>query len=246
VFPDRAYPGSGLGLGAAPGAWMPGIGYGQPRPLDSRLRGTGLWADDLWLTVHDERTGKPRLARRHLGIVIGAGLLAEMIGSRAVGVSTDGLVYCLGDCAPREELAAELRGFMRAEREPRPVADWLGFMAASARDRGWEAPGRVAVRLVQAGYLTGAQGWFSRRSRWMPCDPSWACTARMRAAHPDDPYTTVLAALADAGDLRSVLGDAAVGGAALPGEPPDSGPEFRELMARMEVAVNSAVLSQRT
>jgi hypothetical protein len=34
---------------------------GYPGPLDARLSGTGLVADDLYLLAHDDRPGKPLL-----------------------------------------------------------------------------------------------------------------------------------------------------------------------------------------
>jgi hypothetical protein len=38
----------------------------------------GLVADDLWLTAHDTTNFRPRLAEQNLGLVLAAGLLAEL------------------------------------------------------------------------------------------------------------------------------------------------------------------------
>lgn len=174
-------------------------------------------------------------------MVVGAGLLAELVGSGAITVAEDGLVRCYAR-RPPDPLTAELRAHMDRERELLPVADWLAFLAA--QDRGWDAPGKVAARLAGDGFLVSAGGR-RRRAALVPRNPDCALTARMRAARPRDPYGRVLTALAYAGDLRFRLAGAAAD-TGLPPAAPDPGPQFAELVIRTEVAVGSAVLSQRT
>src|SRR5207302_8432860 len=58
---------------------MPAASYGYPVPPDTGMSGTGLVADDLYLLAHDDRTGKPLLHPRPLGIGLAGGLLAELI-----------------------------------------------------------------------------------------------------------------------------------------------------------------------
>lgn len=48
---------------------------GFPGPLDTGLSGTGLVADDLYLTAHDDRPGKPLLPPRPLGTGLAGALL---------------------------------------------------------------------------------------------------------------------------------------------------------------------------
>ena len=59
---------------------------GSPGPLDAGLGGTGLVADDLWLLGHDDRSGKPQLQPRALGIGLAGALLAELMLAGWVGL----------------------------------------------------------------------------------------------------------------------------------------------------------------
>lgn len=244
-------PGSPAGFSSGPASGVPPVQVPQqgsvlaalPRLQESELAGTRRWADELWMICHHERTGRPQLGRRHLGMVVGAGLLAELVAVGAIAVDEDGMVGCLAR-QPRDPLAAHLLAYMDREPELRPVGDWLAFLAAPAHDRGWDAPGKVADRLGRDGFLVSTGGR-RRGPGWAPRNPDCAFVARMRAARPLGQYGSVLTALAYAGDLHFRLKSAAAD-AGLPRTAPDPGPQFAELIIRTEVAVSSAVLSQRT
>jgi hypothetical protein len=71
-----------LGRRVMPDSYRSGTAYGLARPLDSRLSGTGLVGDDLWLLAHHEVIGRPYLQARQLGLGLAGGLLAELMTGR--------------------------------------------------------------------------------------------------------------------------------------------------------------------
>jgi len=109
------------------------------------LGGTGWLADDLYLMAHDERTGRLVLSARAAGLGLAGALLAELVLAGCVGIA-GGQVAVTGTGPPGDGLAAGVLGVLASERPPRPVADWLAFLARTA-------PADVAGRLEQAGYL---------------------------------------------------------------------------------------------
>src|SRR6266705_720914 len=56
------------------------------------LAGTGLVADDVFLLGHDDRSGRPLLQPRALGIGLAGGLLAELMLAGLIGLRPDGAV----------------------------------------------------------------------------------------------------------------------------------------------------------
>jgi hypothetical protein len=52
---------------------------GDPRASVPALAGTGLLADDLYLVAHHERTGRPLLAPRAVGLGLAGSLLADLV-----------------------------------------------------------------------------------------------------------------------------------------------------------------------
>ena len=132
--------------------------HGYPGPLNAGLRGTGLVADDLYLIAHDDRTGKPQLQPRALGIGLAGALLAELMLADCIGLRRDSAVV-IGTDVPRETVMRHaLLKQVADEPGPQPVQAWLRFLArTAARD--------VALRLEQAGYLAARRAAGSRGAR---------------------------------------------------------------------------------
>jgi Golgi phosphoprotein 3 (GPP34) len=236
--------------GAAAGGVMsgnyyrPAGGYGVAGPLESRLSGTGLVADDLWLLAHHEVTGRPYLHARQLGLGLAGGLLAElMTGPRqAIQIRRDGLLEIGPQVWPRTVNAHPLLRQMAAEPQLLPVRDWLLFLSRTAA-------GQVGERLEQAGYVIRSRRRLpGRPARLVPADRDWAFAPMTRATasvrRPSGPHGIVLAGLAVACglayrlDLYLTGAEPAVGSAvaSLPGD-------MRQLIAQTRTAVSVAVLS---
>jgi hypothetical protein len=202
-------------------------------------------ADDLYLLSHDDRSGRPLLQPRALGIGLAGGLLAELMLAGLVGLRPDGAVVINPD-APRELAARHLvLRQVAAEPWPEPVWSWLRFLArGAARD--------VAGRLAAAGYLQQVRG---RRGQglWVPVNPDWAFAALLRvrtALDPAQPLTAeaaVLAGLAVACGLGFRLETYQNQGSwPVQDAVARLSPGLRELIAQTQTAVDSAVLSHRT
>src|SRR5512135_1629271 len=123
------------------------VGRGYPGPLDARLSGTGLVADDLYLLAHDDRSGRPLLPPRPLGTGLAGALLAELILARCIGLRSDTAVVTGQDLSRSAAARHVLLKLIADEPSPLPTRAWLEFLSQTAtRD--------VALRLEQAGYLT--------------------------------------------------------------------------------------------
>jgi hypothetical protein len=220
--------------------------HGRYGPLDSGLRGTGRVADDLFMLAHDDRSGRPRLAPRPLGLGLAAGLLAElMLGEHpAIRLGLDGTVGIARE-VPRAVITRHpLLDKVDLEPALRPVPDWLAFLArTAARD--------VGARLEQAGYLTRVTRRLpGRPARLVPADATWAfapvtrVTAALDPRRVPEPYTAALAGLAYACGLgfrvepyltaRRTVEDTVSGLA----------PDLRALIRQTQITVSSAVLSR--
>ena len=230
-----------------PDIYRPVSGYGQAGPLESRLRGTGRVADDLWLLGHHEVTGRPLLHARPLGVGVAAGLLAElMVGEHpAISLGESGTVMiCPG--VPRSWVEGHpLLKQIGAEPRLLPVRDWLQFLARTAACE-------VGARLEQAGYVARSRRRIpGRPARWVPVDPDWAFApvTRVRAAldprRPSGPYAGVLAGLAVACGLGFRLAQymsverlaVEAAAACLPAD-------LERLIAHTQIAVSTAVFSR--
>jgi hypothetical protein len=225
-------------------SYRPVSSYGRAGPLDSRLRGTGRLADDLWLLAHHEVTGRPHLHVRQLGLGLAGGLLAELMTGPhpAIGLRHDGLLAIGPEVTRRAIDVDPLLRQMAAEPQLLPVRDWLGFLARTAA-------AEVGARLEQAGYVTRTRRVPWRPARLVPADRDWAfapiprTTAALRRR--PDQYGVVLAGLAVACGLgyRLELYQAGAGpvieaaAAGLPGD-------LRQLIACTQTAVSAAVLSR--
>jgi hypothetical protein len=211
--------------------------------------------DDLYLLGHDDRSGKPLLQPRPLGIGLAGALLAELMLAGWIGLGPDSAVVIAGGVSQDAVRRHRLLKQVAEEPGPQPVGAWLRFLASSAaRD--------VALRLEEAGYLEHVRGrvrW--RQGQWVPVNPDWAFAPVLRVRSALDParpvtgHDAALAGLAAAcglgfrleayltQDSRSVQDAVAVLG---PGLTAVLGPGLRELVAQTQTAVDSAVLAHRT
>jgi Golgi phosphoprotein 3 (GPP34) len=212
---------------------------GDPRVPAPALAGTGRLADDLYLMAHHERTGRPLLAPRVLGLGVAGAVLAELVLADAIGV-TAGQITLTG-VAPAEALAAAVVSVVAAEHHPRPVGDWLAFL-------GRTAPADVGARLERAGYLAAARSW--RGQRPVNADCAFAPITRVKSglepAQADTPTVTLAALAAACGlgaHLALYLPPAAVRN--LPGVAGRLMPPLREVITQTQAAVDAAVLAHR-
>ncbi len=209
------------------------------------LRGTGRLADDLWLLAHHERSGRPHLQPRALGLGLAGGLLAELVLPGTIRVWR-GLIIPGGAQPPDNEVTRSVLRTMTAEREHLPVGDWLAFLAGTAaRD--------VARRLEHAGYLTRARGRVGRGERWVPVDADGAFAPLVRvksalsARGPAAVQHVVLGALATGCGLDHQLTLYLPPGARerLREAARQLDPGLRELVTVTQTAVDGALLAHR-
>jgi hypothetical protein len=235
----------------APGS----VHWSVPGP-NSQLAGTGQVADDLYLIAHHEVTGKPYLPPRALGAGLAGGLLAELMDGDMPAVTLRrGYIVPVpaagGDLVARyartgEPVRQHVLELIIAEPAPRPVRDWLLFLGHSAVTD-------VAARLERCEYLTRPAGRVPGRSRRaVPADRDWAHCALLRAhaaldaARTPGPYTALLSGLA----LASGLGFRFADFTGTPARSADEAirmltPPLRELIANVQAAADSALLSHR-
>jgi Golgi phosphoprotein 3 (GPP34) len=221
-------------------------GHQYPGPLDAGLSGTGLVADDLYLIAHDDRTGRPHLQPRALGIGLAGALLTELMLADCIGLRRDStIVFAAGvtwDTVLRHALLKQIAD----EPEPQPVQAWLRFLAhGAARD--------VALRLEQAGYLEHVRSWIpGRQGRWVPVNPDWAFAPMLRVRSALDParpvtaHAAALTGLAVAAGLRFRLDQYQTqAGRTIQDAVAALGPALQELISQTQTAVDSTVLSHR-
>jgi hypothetical protein len=222
---------------------------GQERfrsPVNTGLSGTGLVADDLYLMAHHDVSGRALLQPRPLGIGLAGALLAELMLGASITVRYDGAVLA-GRAGPGEDLARQVRDQIAGEQEPRPVREWLLFLAHNAAQD-------VAGRLERAGYLTRVRSRVpGRRGRCVPVDSDWAFASLLRVRSALDParpfaaHEAALAGLAVASGLGFRLDQYLPPAGRSPQEAVALlGPDLRELIAQTQAAVDSALLSHRT
>jgi Golgi phosphoprotein 3 (GPP34) len=222
------------------------VGHRYPGPLDAGLSGTGLVADDLYLIAHDDRTGRPHLQPRALGIGLAGALLAELMLAGWIGLRRDGTVVFAAGVAQGMVMRHALLKQIADEPGPQPLQAWLRFLAhGAARD--------VALRLERAGYLEHARSWIpGRQDRWVPVDPDWAFAPMLRVRSALDParpvtaHAAALTGLAVAAGLRFRVDHyQAQAGRTIQDAVAALGPGLQELIAQTQTAVDSAVLSHR-
>jgi hypothetical protein len=130
------------------------------------LGGTGRVADELYLMTHHELAGRAHLAPRAVGLGLAGALLAELILADAITVEA-GTVTSAWPGGAGDTLTGAVAGQIVGENPPRPVGDWLAFLARTAAQD-------VASRLVQAGYLAAELRRPWRAGRWVPVDADCA------------------------------------------------------------------------
>ena len=221
-------------------------GHGYPGPLDTGLSGTGLVADDLYLMAHDDRTGRPHLQPRALGIGLAGALLTELMLADCIGLRRDSTVVFAAGVTQDTVLRHALLKQIADEPGPQPVQAWLRYLARSAaRD--------VALRLEQAGYLEHVRGWIpGRQGRWVPVNPDWAFAPMLRIRSALDParpitaHAAALTGLAVAAGLRFRLDQYQTqAGRTVQDAVAALGPGLQELISQTRTAVDSTVLSHR-
>jgi hypothetical protein len=244
LAPSAAPPGAGGVMHERPISRSPGYGY--PGPLDSGLSGTGLVADDLYLVAHDDRTGRPHLQPRALGIGLAGALLTELMLAECIGLRRDSTVVFAAGVTRDIVLRHVLLKQIADEPGPQPVQAWLRFLAhGAARD--------VALRLEHAGYLQHARSWIpGRPGRRVPVNPDWAFAPMLRVRSALDParpvtaYAAALTGLAVAAGLRFRLDHYQTqGGRTIQDAVAALGPGLQELISQTQTAVDSTVLSHR-
>lgn len=221
---------------------MTGQASGRARP---GLGGTGRVADELYLIGHHEVTGRVHLSPRAAGLGLAGALLAELVLTGAITVKA-GTVIPVGAGWADDELTAAVAAQIAGETPPRPVADWLAFVARTAA-------ADVAGRLASAGYLVPARRRPWQAARWRPADPDCAFVpiARLKAAlrldRPGDAPEITLAGLAVACGLGPRLALYLPAGARARTGALVSllAPELREVIAQTQAAVDAAVLAHR-
>jgi hypothetical protein len=212
----------------------------------ARLTGTGRLADDLYLMAHHEVSGKPLLQPRAVGLGLAGALLAELMLSGRIRIGP-GRVAVADPTPPEDALAGSVLDLVLGESEQHDLGTWLLFLARTAA-------ADVAQRLARSGYLSRAsarRGW--RGARWVPVDAECAFVPVARVKSALDPsralnvHGAALAGLAGACGLGSRLAlylppkaDRALGEAVRRLDP-----GLRELIARTQAAVDSALLSHR-
>jgi hypothetical protein len=215
-------------------------------PLDAGLSGTGLVADDLYLMAHDDRSGRPHLQPRALGIGLAGALLTELMLADCIGLRRDSaIVFVAGvtwDTVMRHALLKQIAD----EPGPQPVQAWLRYLARGAAQD-------VALRLEQAGYLAHVRSWIpGRQSRWVPVNPDWAFAPMLRIRSALDPvrpitaHAAALTGLAVAAGLRFRLDQYQTqAGRTIQDAVAALGPGLQELISQTRTAVDSTVLSHR-
>lgn len=208
-------------------------------------QGMGPLADDLWLCMHDDATGRPRLRQRPAGLGLAGAQLAELMLAGAVALDSDRVVVT-GRSRAGDVLADGVLDRLEEESGQHSIEVWLAFLAATAVKE-------VAYRLERAGYLVRQPSRLWRRAGWVPVDmnaafaPLARLQTRLGAAEDMGVPEVVLAGLASASGLGTYLfGDY--------GPRPRehlqqlvSGldPPLRALISTTQTAVDSAVLAQR-
>lgn len=219
-------------------------GYSCERAM-LRLTGTGRLADDLYLLAHHDVTGRPFLQPRALRLGLAGGLLAELIFDGAIWLRA-GMTGASGADRIEDDLLRRVLVVMLAERDLLPVRDWLAYLATGASDE-------VAARLAAAGYLARQRSWRPGGVRWVPvdADAAFAPLARVRAALDPARSSTVPDVV-----LTGLAAACGLGPRVLPFGPPGARrwldealgvlrPDLRELIAQVQLAVDSAVLAHR-
>ena len=121
-------------------------------------------ADDFYLMALDERSGRPRLHSRAMGLGLAAGLLCELILAEDLTVKADRLEALTPPTEVVDPIHARMLEHVHAEPD-HDLTVWLSFFAQSAADA-------VAERLVARGMLTVqmSRGLIKSKPVYVPVD----------------------------------------------------------------------------
>jgi hypothetical protein len=207
-------------------------------------------ADDFFLMVHDDLSGRPRLSDRLLGLGLAGALLGELAVLGAINVK-DGAVTLTADTPPTDPLGAMVFRELEAE-QPRPVRDWLNYFAQRAVDR-------VARRLAAEDlvYLKPPRiKVLGGPGRWTPKDvttagwPAIDLKLKVFNGRADTHHLTLFGLTLATGlnhpslwEVRDLLADRTAMDKTL--APLGLSPPLLDVLAHTEAAVGSAVTSQR-
>ncbi|MEV7228803.1 GPP34 family phosphoprotein [Polymorphospora sp. NPDC051019] len=206
-----------------------------------------LLADEFFLIVHDDATGKPRLNPGATGIGLAAALLGELLLFGRITVES-GELTIVDRRPPPDALAHTVLDQLAGEAQHRQIRLWIDFLRHGAA-------GSVGERLARSGVVRRHE--FRRLLRtttaYLPVDinaAAWPAT-RLRAlvdrGEAADQADLALLGLVGATNLtREVLWHGRSEAQRLVDRLlTDLTPPLRELVAHTEAAVGAAVLSHR-
>lgn len=101
--------------------------------------------DEFFFVALDDRTGRPRLSAKVLGLGLAGALLGELVLDERIGVAGD-RVQVIERRPPMDALAHTILDHLVAEPGSHSVRTWLVFLARTSREQ-------VAERLWRAGYI---------------------------------------------------------------------------------------------
>jgi hypothetical protein len=133
------------------------------------------FADELFFLAHDDRTGKPRLNERVMGLTLAAGLIGELLLQQNIEIH-DSRVIVTNPPPPIQELTRAVFDNIAGQVQPRMVRTWIAVFGEQARES-------IGLRLMNAGLVRRERarwpGWPSHR--FVPVDPNtaFAGTARI-------------------------------------------------------------------
>lgn len=205
-----------------------------------------LLADDFFFAVHDDVNGRLRLTDRAAGLGLAGALLGELILFRKITLE-QGHAVVIDHRPVRDALVNRVLEDVLGEGEPRPVRDWLRYLARTAYE--W-----VAQRMMREGLVRVGQGRRLRRAQaYRPVDLNMAAWPIVRVAQKlSRRETLVLPDVVLAGLLRATGLDRYVRSEAVADVHPYL--EFllyrlptplRALVAETEAAIGEAVLHHR-
>ncbi|MEU5943578.1 GPP34 family phosphoprotein [Micromonospora sp. NPDC047548] len=212
-------------------------------------RGPKLLADEFFLLAHDDRSGRPRLHDAATNYGVAAALLGELAAAGSISFDR-GRLWVLDHRPPQDWLQHRVLARLVAEPQHTATRTWLAFLAETV-------PEQVAERLWQAGKVAPQQ----RRRRllrtsvvYVPTDTnvaawSWArLSTHLREYKHLQPFDLALMGIATSCGLDQFILDGAGPSvfANLRRQLQAAPQPMRELLADLDTAIGSAVLSHRT
>ena len=150
-------------------------------------------ADNLFLILHNRRSGRCHLKHVVVGLGLAGALLGELVLTGTITINGC-TVEVRTDRAPRDRLASQVHQALRQAGEEPWVSDCLHALGSTA-------PDSVAERLVEAGHLRARSRLLSARPRYLPVEvattmwPATQLVADPSGRYPASTEDTVLAGL---------------------------------------------------